>query len=290
MASRRRIERLRTEADTLMTRYDQADEALRKARSSEGEHWEDREIVLELETPGGESIEVTLDLDSSVNENAEERYSRAKDMEREIERRESVVKELSPLPSDPVAYLIMYHLDRVEGNYPKSMAGYLEDGRKHVEKLCKEMEKSGLLERVESGTVKQRRVKAKKAEEVRQHHTYYRLSREGDHLLRFLESREGRFNVLKHLPASYRVLCRLSNEGVSSPRGTAKETEMEFEYSRHIYRTLERLGLVTKERGKSGDQPRKSSEVGGKNRTFYVAAADSEELINELKEKNHEIN
>jgi hypothetical protein len=192
MTSQAEIDRLRLEADTIMTRYQQVEQALEQAHSESGHHWESGELTVTLDTPRGESIDITLDLDADPASNAESRYEEATELEAELERKQRIAGQLAALPADPVAYLICYHLDAVEGNYPRSMAGHLDAERTHVESLCKEMETAGLLERVESGTVKQRRVKAKQADEVRQHHTYYRLSRDGDHLLRFLSEADGR--------------------------------------------------------------------------------------------------
>ena len=168
MVSQAEIDRLRLEADTIMTRYNEVEELLETVRSESGGHWETGEVTVTLDTPRGESIDVTLDHDADPATNAQSRYERAKDLEAELERKERIVGQLAPLPADPVAYLICYHLDTVEGNYPRSMAGHLDANRDHVETLCKEMETAGTLERVESGTVKQRRVKAKQADEVRQ--------------------------------------------------------------------------------------------------------------------------
>jgi hypothetical protein len=151
------IDRLRLEADTIMTRYQQVQRALDVARTESGDHWETGELPVTLDTPRGEEIEVTLDFDADPAGNAHARYDRADELEAQQERERRIVDQLSPLPADPVAYLVCYHLDRV---------------------------------------------KAKQAEEVRQHHTYYQLSRDGDHLLRFLGEREGRLNVLRHLPES----------------------------------------------------------------------------------------
>ena len=251
MVSQAEIDRLRLEADTIMTRYQQVDEALTQARSESGEHWEAGELTVTLETPRGESISVTLELEADPAANAEARYNRAKELESELERKERIVGQLAPLPADPVAYLLCYHLDAVEGNYPRSMAGHLDAQRTHVEARCQEMETAGLLERVESGTVKQRRVKAKQADEVRQHHTYYRLSREGDHLLRFLDEPEGQRNVLRHLPDGCTLLERLARGGPDYARMTADELDMEFEYVRHLYRTLRQVGLLTEYDGRS---------------------------------------
>jgi hypothetical protein len=187
MVSRAEIDRLRLEADTIMTRYQRVEAALDRARSEPGEHWERGELPLTLETPRGEQIEVTLDFERDPTGNAEARYERAKELEAELERRQQVVGQLAPVPANPVAYLVCYHLDAVEGNYPRSMAGHLDAERAHVGQLCEEMETAGVLERVESGTVKQRRVKAKQADEVRQHHTYYVTTDGGAAAFRELE-------------------------------------------------------------------------------------------------------
>jgi predicted transcriptional regulator len=246
MVSRQEIERLRLEADTILTRLQSIRDALEQERS-ESDDWEGT-VELTLETPQGDAIDVTLPLDGDPARAAQKRYERAKKLEPRLERRQQVDDQLTPMPADPLASLVCYHLDAVEGNYPKSMAGHLDAERGAVESLCKQLESAGLLERVESGTVKQRRVKAKQADEVRQHHTYYRLSRAGDHLLRFLSTEEGAQNVLWHLPDGRTLVERLVEDGPNSPRETASDSEEAFETIRHRYRALARVGLLRKTR------------------------------------------
>lgn len=285
MVSQAEIDRLRLEADTIMTRYQQVEERLGQARNESGDHWEAGELTLTLDTPHGNPIDVTLELDADAASNAQSRYEQAKELEAELERKEQIVGQLAPLPTDPVAYLVCYHLDAVEGNYPRSMAGHLDAERKHVESLCQEMETAGLLERVESGTVKQRRVKAKQAEEVRQHHTYYRLSRDGDHLLRFLEEPEGQRNVLRHLPDGQTLVERLARGGPDYPRMTADELEMEFEYVRHLYRALRQVRLVTEYEGstiKGTERKLKPKDETHRKHTYYITTARGDEAFREL--------
>ena len=74
MVSEAEIERLRLEADTIMTRYQTVEEALQQARNESGDHWEAGELTVTLETPQGESIEVVLDLDQDPAANAQQRY------------------------------------------------------------------------------------------------------------------------------------------------------------------------------------------------------------------------
>jgi predicted transcriptional regulator len=287
MVSQAEIDRLRLEADTIMTRYQQVEQALDQARSESGDHWETGELTVTLDTPRGDTIDVTLDLDADPASNAQSRYERAKDLEAELEREQEVVGQLAPLPADPVAYLICYHLDAVEGNYPRSMAGHLDAQRDHIESLCGEMETAGLLERVESGTVKQRRVKAKQADEVRQHHTYYRLSREGDHLLRFLDEPDGQLNVLRHLPDGHTLVRRLARGGPDYPRMTAEELDMEFEYARHLYRALRQVGLVTEYEGstiKGTERKLKPKDETHRKHTYYVTTDRGDEVVRRLEE------
>ncbi|WP_458190678.1 DUF2250 domain-containing protein [Haladaptatus sp. NG-WS-4] len=287
MVSEAEVDQLRQEADTVLTRIQDVEKGLERARREAGDHWDDRELELTLKTPQGESIDVVLDLDASAAENAQHRYERASELEAELERQQAIVGQLAPLPADPVAYLICYHLKRVGGNYPRSMAGHLDAERGHVEDLCAEMETAGILERIESGTVKQRQVKAKKAEEVRQHHTYYRLSQQGDHLLRFLEEREGKLNVLRHLRDGQTIAKRLARGGPDYPRMTADELEMDFEYVRHLYRALQRVGLVTTYEGstiKQSERKLKPKDETHRKHTYYVTTSVAEQSLRDLEE------
>lgn len=287
MVSQAEIDRLRLEADTIMTRYEVVERALEAAREQSGDQWETGELPVTLDAPTGESITVTLDFDADPASNAESRYERANELEATLERKQRVVERLQPVPAHPVAYLICYHLDHVDGNYPKSMAGYLEAERSRVEDLCKEMETAGILERIESGTVKQRNVKAKKADEVRQHHTYYRLSRDGDHLLRFLSEREGQLNVLRHLPDGQTIVQQLVDDGPSSPRLTAENRDLQFEYVRHLYRVLRQVGLVVEHDDRTGqenfDETQTETEDAYEH-TVYVATDRAEKVLRDLKE------
>lgn len=287
MVSEAEIERLRREAETIMTRYQRVEDALESARQQDGDHWEAGELEVTLDSPQGTPLELALDLHADPATNAETRYERAKELEAKLEQQRNVVGQLAPLPSHPVAYLLCYHLDTVEGNYPRSMAGHLDAERSHVENLCEEMVQVELLERVESGTVKQRNVKAKQADEVRQHHTYYRLSRAGDHMLRFLGDREGQLNVLRHLPDGQQLVRRLARGGPDDARMTAEELSMDFEYVRHLYRALRRVGLVTEYEGgtiKASERTLKPTAETNRKHPYYRTTDRAERLLRVLDE------
>ena len=156
-----------------------------------------------------------------------------------------------------------------------------------TQKLCETMRDAELLERVESGTVKQRNVKAKQADEVRQHHTYYRLSRDGDHLLRVLGEREGQLNALRHLPAGQQLVRRLGRGGPDYARMTAGELDMQFEDVRHLYRALRRVGLVTEYEGgtiKASERNLKPKDETHRKHTYYVTTDRGERVVPERDE------
>jgi predicted transcriptional regulator len=128
-------------------------------------------------------------------------------------------------------------------------------------------------------------VKAKQADEVRQHHTYYRLSRDGDHLLRFLAGREGKANVLRHLPDGLTLVRRLARGGPDYPRMTADDLDMDFEHVRHLYRALRRVGLVTTYEGstiKGSERKLKPKDETHRKHTYYVATQVAEATLREL--------
>ena len=123
--------------------------------------------------------------------------------------------------------------------------------------------------------------------EVRQHHTYYRLSREGDHLLRFLDEPEGQLNVLWHLSDGRTLVRRLARGGPDYPRMTADELDMTFEYVRHLYRALRQVGLVTEYDGsmiKASERKSKPKDKTHRKHTYYVTTDRGEQALRQLEE------
>ena len=285
MVSEAEIERLRLEADTIFTRIETVQSALDDARHSEGDHWDDEELTLTLETPASEEVEVTLDLTRSAAENAQERYERAETLEEELAEREAVAGELAAVPPTPLAFLVLYHLDTVEGDYPRSMAGHLTADRKRTAETCEELVTAGVLERIESGMLKRRDVKLKKANETHQHHTYYRLSREGDHLLRFLDEREGKENFLRWVDGAETLARRLSRGGPDYPRMTAEELDRDYETVRRLYRAMRRVGLVTTYEGsiiKGTERKLKPKDETHRKHTYYVTTGVTDRILRDL--------
>jgi predicted transcriptional regulator len=285
MPSRAEVERLRLEADTILTRIDTVEDALAAARTSDGDHWDAGELPLTLATPSGDDIDVTVDLDDSAAENAQRRYERAAELEAALEANEAVADEVAAVPPEPLAFLVLYHLDTVEGDYPRSMARHLTADRADVVDVCEELDRAGLVERIESGMLKRRKVKLKRAHETHQHHTYYRLSRAGDHLLRFLDDREGKEHFLRWVDDARTVARRLDRGGPDYPRMTANELGLEYEYVRKLYAAMRKVGIVDQYDGgtiKGSERKLKPKAETHRKHTYYVTTRETGLILRDL--------
>jgi predicted transcriptional regulator len=91
-----------------------------------------------------------------------------------------------------------------------------------VNKSIEDLMKLGMIERDSGSAVKRSKARFKKAFEVRKHHTYYKLSREGELFVRKIDGRwlkrffddligKGAFKLLKTLKDSkdFKEACRL---------------------------------------------------------------------------------
>ncbi|MFQ3293498.1 MAG: putative transcriptional regulator [Natrialbaceae archaeon] len=285
MVSRAELERLRTEADTILTRIGAIQNRLERARTSEGDHWEEGELEMTLETPEGDPIEITLDLDRDAAESAGRRYERAKEMEAELETRRAVSGPVVEVPDDVVGIRVLYHLKTVEGDYPRSIARNLDADRERVVKVCEALERAGLLERIEAGMLKRRKVKLKRSLETHQHHTYYRLSRDGDHLLRHLDERAGKADFLRRFEPVRRIARRLSNGGPDYPRMTAEDLEIPLDDVRHLYAAMGLVGLVATYDGstiKGEERTLKPKDETHRKHTYYVTMDVTDRILREM--------
>ncbi|MDQ2050585.1 DUF2250 domain-containing protein [Natronolimnohabitans sp. A-GB9] len=268
VVSRAAIERLRTEADTIFTRLERVTKALERARSEAGDHWEQRELELDLETPTGETIAVTLDLDCSAAENAQQRYERASELESKLAQREAVAGKLAPIPAAPLAYLVLHHLAATDGDGSRSMAGDLDADHDRVADCCAELVSSGHLEVDREATP-----------------TTYRLTDDGRAIRSFLEEREGKLTFLRWLDDPRTLARRISRGGPDYPRMTANELGMELTHVRHCYRSMAEIDLVETYDGsiiKGTERKLKPKDETHRKHTYYVTTDVADRLLREL--------
>ena len=272
VVSRAEIERLRTEADTIFTRIETVQGALEEARSEAGEHWDRGELTLTLETPVGEEIDVTLDLEASAAENAGKRYERAGELESTLEERRARAGRLAEIPPRPLSFLVLTHLTDVESDGARSMAGDLDADLPDVVETCEELSSSGHLETesAEGGVMR------------------YRLSAEGEALLEYLDGREGKVKFLRYLEDAATLARRLSRGGPDYPKMTANEVGLDLEYVRHLYRAMEAIGLVETYDGsiiKGTERKLKPKTETHRKHTYYVTTTVADRILRDFDEE-----
>lgn len=285
MVSEEEIDRLRKEARTIFAHLDKIDRVLEKAQHREGKHWDDGELTKRFRSPSGEVIEVNLDFGKSASENAQIRYNKAKELEEELEKKKKVQGPLASAPDKPLTYLILNHLEKVEGDYPKSISYNLNAELKEIRDLCKELVDRGLLKRLPSGMLKRKKVKLKKSKETHQHHTYYKLSKKGDHLLRYLGEKEGKKSFLLKQKICRKIAKRLSNNGADYPRKTADDFGYNYREMKRYYRALLVVGLVKKYDGqiiKGKERKLSPKDEPHKKHTYYVINQVTDQLLRKL--------
>lgn len=91
---------------------------------------------------------------------------------------------ISKLLSNKELLMVMNHLKRANIDYGKSIARVTGIPLERVLEILDELESMGLVERVQGKVLKRSKARFKLSNEVRKHHVYYKLSRQGELLLR----------------------------------------------------------------------------------------------------------
>jgi len=87
----------------------------------------------------------------------------------------------------PVHLYVLAHLRKAGVDYAKMMAKMSELPLSLIEDAVNDLMEAGLVERDSGSSVKRSKARFKKAFEVHKHHTYYRLSREGELFIRQID-------------------------------------------------------------------------------------------------------
>ncbi len=285
MVSKKEIERLRREAQTIFSDINEIDNKLEEARHEKGDHWEDEKLHLKLDSPKGEEIDIELELNMSASENAEIRYDKVKDMEDELTRKKKVQGELVDAPPDPITFMILDHLKLVKGDYPRSISRNINAEKKKIVSLCEKLEERGLLERISSGMLKRKKVKLKRSLETHQHHTYYRLSEKGDHLLRFLETEDGKRSFFIKMDKARKIAKRLWKGGPDYFRNTSEEMGIDLKKTRQLYKAMMIADIVETYDGsiiKGRERKLKPKKETHRKHTYYITTDEAELVIRDM--------
>ncbi len=110
----------------------------------------------------------------------------------------------------PVHLYVLAHLRKARVDYAKMMAKMSELPLSLIEDAVKDLMEAGLVERDSGSAIKRSKARFKKAFEVHKHHTYYRLSREGELFVRSIDEKwlKNYFDSL--LPDGWKVVRALA--------------------------------------------------------------------------------
>ncbi|NJF24634.1 DUF2250 domain-containing protein [Thermococcus sp. Bubb.Bath] len=89
----------------------------------------------------------------------------------------------------PVHLYVLAHLKKAGVDYAKMMAKMSELPLSLIEDAVRDLMEVGLVERDSGSAIKRSKARFKKAFEVHKHHTYYRLSREGELFVRKIDEK-----------------------------------------------------------------------------------------------------
>ncbi|NJE85867.1 DUF2250 domain-containing protein [Thermococcus sp. CX2] len=128
----------------------------------------------------------------------------------------------------PVHLYVLLHLKRAGVDYAKMMARMTELDVQTINDAIRDLIELGLVERDSGSAIKRSKARFKKAFEVHKHHTYYRLSRRGDLLVRSIDERwlKSYFNGLfTDGWRVFRALAESSNFGEACRRSGLEECD-----------------------------------------------------------------
>lgn len=148
----------------------------------------------------------------------------------------------------PLDLYILFHLKKANVDYGKSIASILEMPIDVITDELDKLEKIGLIERHQGSAIKRSEAKFKLAEEVRKHHTYYKLTRETclsirrliknyNNLNEYFKNLTGYDNTLKLLI----FLRKAENEHAGT---ILKVFGLDMDSTINLLEKLEKLGLI----------------------------------------------
>ncbi|MCE4607714.1 MAG: DUF2250 domain-containing protein [Caldisphaeraceae archaeon] len=161
----------------------------------------------------------------------------------------------------PLALYVLFHLKRANIDYAKSISSMVEVSIDMVGKELERLEALGLIEKHHGSAIKRTEARFKLAEEVRKHHTYYKLTREGKimvrNLIRNYEEMNTYFTCLTGSDKSLKLIILLTKTKEASLASISRSLELEEREASEILDTLKEMKLlvvsgkeVTKGKGK----------------------------------------
>lgn len=159
------------------------------------------------------------------------------------------------LLEDARALLVLAHLKQAGLDYGLSISKRLHMRLCDVLEILESLERMGLIERGGASALKNTEARMKLSDEVRKHHTYYRLTGEGEEVLK--EARDERrlarayAGILLERRDLYEALSYVRAAGIDHAGTFARLLRRSVEEAEALLEGLERMGLVERVKEKT---------------------------------------
>ncbi|AWR97032.1 DUF2250 domain-containing protein [Acidianus sulfidivorans JP7] len=186
---------------------------------------------------------------------------------------------------------VLQHLKKANVDYGKSIMLNTKIPIEEVVDILDKLESLGLIERVHGATLKNTEAKFKLSSEVHKHHTYYRLTREGDHLLRYLDEKEiikGYIDLVKNDDLAKDILKLAEELNADHALTYSKLTHKKLEEVTPKLEELEKMGLLEEEKSKIikfGDRKSKPKKETRTHHKYYGLSRMGELVVREMKRR-----
>ncbi len=209
----------------------------------------------------------------------------------ELNEEDKIIDELIPkVLIDYRNLQVLQHLKKANVDYGKSIMLNTKIPLEEVLNILDYLEKLGLIERVHGASLKNTEAKFKLSNEVHKHHTYYTLTRLGDHLLRKLEDNliEAYVNMVRNDSFALQILGLAEKLNADHAETYAKLTKKTIEEVNNKIEELMRMGLMEENKAKiikfreRKAKPKKETRTHHK---YYGLSRLGELVVRELKKR-----
>lgn len=186
---------------------------------------------------------------------------------------------------------VLQHLKKANVDYGKSIMLNTKIPIAEVVEILDKLEALGLIKRVHSATLKNTEAKFKLSSEVHKHHTYYQLTREGDHLLRYLNEKEmidGYIDLVKDDSFAKEILRLAEELNVDHALTYARLTHKKLEEVSPKLEELQRMGLLEEANAKIikfGERKVKPKKETRTHHKYYGLSRIGELVVREMKRR-----
>jgi predicted transcriptional regulator len=171
---------------------------------------------------------------------------------------------------EPLHVYILVHLKRANIDYARSIARTLKMDEIAIIDRLKELESMSLIERTHGSAIKRTEAKLKLSHEVRKHHTYYRLTKFGEHLLREMKKDFGKYlATIAGCEDTFDILKFFARVGCEHAGVIARMFSMRIEDAKALLNRLVDVGLLTECKSKVLKKKHRKAKLKKETRTHH---------------------